>query len=163
MRRQTITRLERAHALVLIGPALLLGGALLSQHAFGLPPCELCFWQRWPHLGAILIGLMGLTATGISRRAAVLFAAVAVAVSGIVGVFHAGVEQNLWRSPFGCTAVDIGTSGDFLRDMMAAPVVRCDVAAWDLFGISLAGYNAIFSLLIAGGALWLSLRPLKPR
>ena len=29
---------------------------------------------------------------------------------------------------------------------MDAPIVRCDVAAWRLMGISLAGWNFLFSL-----------------
>jgi disulfide bond formation protein DsbB len=32
-------------------------------------------------------------------------------------------------------------------------VVRCDEVPWALFGISLAGFNAIFSLLLAALAL----------
>jgi disulfide bond formation protein DsbB len=31
----------------------------------------------------------------------------------------------------------------------------CDVAAWRLAGISLAGYNAIISLSATVGAIWL--------
>ena len=30
------------------------------------------------------------------------------------------------------------------------PDVQCDVVTWQLFGLSLAAYNAIFSFLIAG-------------
>jgi disulfide bond formation protein DsbB len=33
-------------------------------------------------------------------------------------------------------------------------VVRCDEAAWRFLGLSLAGYNVLISLALAGVALW---------
>ena len=42
---------------------------------------------------------------------------------------------------------DVGRrAGDLLEQIMKAPIVRCDAAQWTLFGISLAGFNAIISL-----------------
>ena len=79
---------------------------------------------------------------------------VTVAASGGIGVFHAGVEQKWWKGPSACSATDFG-SGDFLTNVMAAPVVQCDQIAWSLAGISMAGYNGIISLTIAGVAVWL--------
>jgi disulfide bond formation protein DsbB len=80
----------------------------------------------------------------------VLLAALAIAVSGGIGIFHAGVEYHWWQ---GLTACSTGLSGsnpqDILNNIMAAPLTRCDVAPWSLFGISLAGYNAILSLAAA--------------
>ena len=32
------------------------------------------------------------------------------------------------------------------RDIRSAPLIRCDQVQWSLFGISLAGFNALFSL-----------------
>ncbi|MBZ6378177.1 disulfide bond formation protein B [Pacificimonas flava] len=145
---------NRAHLLLLIGPTLLLGGALISQHVFGLYPCEMCVWQRWPHAIALLLATLAFMLAQGLRWPVLVLSALFVLASGVIGVFHAGVEYGWWDSPLGCTAVEIGGSGDFLRDIAAAPLVRCDVAAWDLFGISLAGYNAIFSFLIAGVSLW---------
>ena len=148
-------RLRLAHLLVLLGPAALLGGALVSQHFFGLPPCEMCMWQRWPHVAALVLGSAALFAAGATRGIFILLAALAIAASGAIGVFHAGVEYGFWEGVTSCAVQDIGSGGDFMRDIMAAPLVRCDVAPWELFGVSLAGYNAILSFLIAGGALWL--------
>jgi disulfide bond formation protein DsbB len=38
--------------------------------------------------------------------------------------------------------------------MNKARVVRCDEAAWRFLGLSLAGYNVLISLTLAGVALW---------
>ena len=147
----------RADALVLAGAAALLGGALAFQFLGGLAPCEMCYWQRWPHLAAIVLGLAA-WALGLNR-ALIALAAVAVLASGAIGLFHAGVEQMWWRGPSACTAPPLaGSSSEVLGAVLAAPLVRCDAIPWSLFGISMAGYNALFSTLIGGGALWLLTR-----
>ena len=143
-----------AHLLLLLGPSALLGGAFAFQHIGGLHPCEMCIWQRWPHAVALVIASIALSVAGSARRALLAISALAVAASGGIGVFHAGVEQKWWKGPSACSATDFG-SGDFLTNVMAAPVVQCDQIAWSLAGISMAGYNGIISLTIAGVAVWL--------
>jgi disulfide bond formation protein DsbB len=77
-------------------------------------------------------------------RALTLLAAVAIAISGAIGIFHAGVEYGFWE---GITTCATGGSGPVSLDsIMNAPLIRCDTAQWTLFSISLAGFNAIFSL-----------------
>jgi disulfide bond formation protein DsbB len=86
-------------------------------------------------------------------RALTLLAAIAIAVSGAIGIFHAGVEYGLWE---GLTTCSTSQSGPItMESIWNNPVIRCDVAQWRLFGISLAGFNAIFSL--AAAALVLTL------
>lgn len=145
-----------AAPLVALGtPLLLYGGALVSQFGFGLHPCEMCYWQRWPHQVAIVLALLALLLNRNDKvmRALTLLAAIAIAASGAIGIFHAGVEYGLWE---GLTTCSTSHSGPIsLDEIMAAPIIRCDVAQWRLFGISLAGFNAIFSL--AAAALVLTL------
>lgn len=138
-------RLRQARLLALLLPTGLLGGALLSQYVGGLYPCEMCYWQRWPHGAAILLALGAFLAPGRSRLL-ILLAALAIAISGAIGVFHAGVEMGWWEGITHCTA----TGAASLQDILNVPLVRCDQVQWDFLGISMAGWNAIFSL---GGAL----------
>jgi disulfide bond formation protein DsbB len=140
-------RLKQARLLALLVPAALLGGALGSQYIGGLYPCEMCYWQRWPHGAAILLALGAIVSPiGAPRtRPLVLLAALAIAISGAIGVFHAGVELGYWEGITRCTA----TGATSLEDILKVPLVRCDQVQWSLFGISMAGWNAIFSL---GGA-----------
>ena len=51
-----------AQRLALGVPALLLGGAYLSQYGFGLYPCEMCWWQRYPHFAAVGLALLSTVA-----------------------------------------------------------------------------------------------------
>ena len=144
----------RANALVLAGSAALLGGALAFQYFGGLHPCEMCLWQRYAHVAALALGLLAWRAR--SNRLLVALAAVAVLVSGGIGVFHAGVERHWWQGITRCAATPLtGDVSAVLGSVLATPLVRCDAAAWSLFGISMAGYNALLSTLTGGTALWL--------
>lgn len=133
-----------AYALAVIIPAALMGGALISQFVFGLYPCQMCWWQRYPHIAAIVLALLAFTMKGKgSGDLAVTLAATAIGISGLIGGFHAGVEYGWWEGVTACSTVAGG--GNPLDAIMNAPVVRCDVAPWDLFGISLAGFNFLIS------------------
>ncbi|HEY0596420.1 disulfide bond formation protein B [Sphingopyxis sp.] len=139
----------------LAAPILLYGGALVSQYGFGLHPCEMCYWQRWPHQAAILLAAFALLMrrNDAVMRTFTLLAAIAIAISGAIGIFHAGVEYGFWE---GVTTCATGGGGPVSLDaIMNAPLIRCDTAQWTLFGISLAGFNAIFSLGAAAFVLTL--------
>lgn len=145
--------------------ALILG-ALGFEYIGGYRPCEMCMWQRWPHYAAILVGLGGGLAVrsgAAGASAAPVFAKTAmllIAISGLIGVYHAGVEWHVWAGPPACTGAAFKVMGPLDLD---AHVVMCDVAAWRLFGISMAGYNALFSLGAAGFAAILSMQTGKAK
>ncbi|KHA65342.1 MULTISPECIES: disulfide bond formation protein B [Sphingomonas] len=145
---------EIARSIALVLPLLLLLGALGSQYLGGLYPCEMCHWQRWPHYSAVLLAAATFVVPQRSLRASlVLVAALLIGISGAIGLFHAGVEYHWWNGITACTTtVSMAgtTPAERLAAIMNAPMVRCDSAQWSLAGISLAGFNAIFSL---GGAI----------
>jgi disulfide bond formation protein DsbB len=150
-----------ARLIALLLPLALLGGALGSQYLGGLHPCEMCYWQRWPHGAAIVLAALAFTApAGSSRsRTLTLLAALAIAVSGVIGVYHAGVEAKIFEGFTTCTAMGKGLStADLLKQISRAPLVRCDEVQFRFLGISMAGWNAILSLGGAALILILSLR-----
>jgi disulfide bond formation protein DsbB len=138
----------RLFALLL--PAALLAGAYGSQYWGGLYPCEMCWWQRYPHFAAVPIAALAfvISNTGV-QRVLVALAALAILTSGVIGGYHAGVEYGWWKGPATCTG-PLATGGDMLKSIMETPLVMCDVPQWTLFGISLAGYNFLLS---CGGAI----------
>ncbi len=139
-----VTGARLARLIALIIPVGLLGGALGSQYVGGLHPCEMCHWQRWPHAAAILLAAAAFLFPAGAPRARLLtaLAAVAIAISGVIGVFHAGVELGWWEGLTRCTA-----GGALSLDaLMNVPLVRCDQVQWSWLGISMAGWNAILSL-----------------
>jgi disulfide bond formation protein DsbB len=142
-----------ARMLALLIPAALLAGAWGSQLIGGLYPCEMCHWQRWPHYAALAPAVLAFAVEGRRRVMLVAVAAVLIALSGAIGLFHAGVEYGWWRGITSCTStVPLGgaSADDRLAAILNAPLVRCDRAPWTLGGVSLAGFNALFSI---GGAL----------
>jgi len=145
-----MTGLTSARLLALALAGGLLGGAFISEYGFGLFPCEMCWWQRWPHFAAL--GLAGLSFVAPAPRAWVSLAAIAILISGLIGGFHAGVEYKWGEGITGCAVID--PTRDVL-DPLAVPLIRCDEAPWSLLGISLAGFNFLFSCL--GGIAILAL------
>lgn len=136
-----------------LGSGALLGGALYFQYVVGLPPCEMCHWQRWPHMVAIVAGLAAFAAFASPPLARLLLwaAIAALAVSAAIGVFHAGVEYHWWAGPQACSgAIPVGLSAEELRKaLFAAKMVRCDQVAWSMWGLSMAGWNALLSGTLA--------------
>ena len=145
-----------------LGSAALLGGAYYFEYFVGLPPCEMCWWQRYPHMVAIAAGLIAVAAFD-NQKIAMWFALVAItalAITAGIGVFHVGVEHHWWAGPQTCTGtVPRGLSIEQLRKyLLGAKMIRCDEAAWIFLGVSMAGWNAICS---GGLALLLASRLAK--
>ena len=132
-------------------PTALLLGAYGSQYLGGLYPCEMCWWQRYPHFAAVPIAALSFVISNKGmQKVLVALAALAILTSGVIGGYHAGVEYKWWEGLTTCTTIATGHGGDLLASIMNAPLVRCDEAQWTLFGISLAGFNFLLS---CGGAI----------
>jgi disulfide bond formation protein DsbB len=148
-------RAERiAQSLGALSLALILG-ALAFQYLGHIAPCEMCHWQRWPHIAAALMGLAAgtLIAQGKWRAEwALPLAAIVIlliAVSGLIGAYQTGMQWHWLPGPSACSGRRFVLGSDMV------PEVQCDVVTWQLFGLSLAAYNALVSLAAAaiGAAL----------
>jgi disulfide bond formation protein DsbB len=144
----------RAPAMILAAAVGILGGAMVLQHGFGIEPCALCVWQRWPYLAEALLAAGALAVRGWPRVALLGLIGLAALANLGIATFHVGVEQHWWTATPGCGVPAPATTIEELRaQLMATPVARCDQVPWSLFGISLAGYNIVLSLGLAGFAL----------
>ena len=131
------------------GSAALLLAAFAFQHVGGMAPCSLCVWQRWPHAVAVACGAVALVALPRLMAFAGMIAALATAA---IGGYHTGVERGWWDGPATCSnAPTSGLSTDELFDrIMTAPLVRCDEVAWQMLGLSMASWNMVAALGLAG-------------
>ena len=136
-----------------LGALALLLGALGFQYIGGLAPCEMCHWQRWPHIAAAIIGIAGVPllssrdSGSAARDRARMLAWIAVglvAVSGLIGLYQSGMQWGIVPGPSSCSGQR------FVMGSNVVPEIQCDVVSWSLFGLSMASYNMIFSFLIAG-------------
>lgn len=159
--------LLRRHWLI---AALLVSAAMLAiAHAFqtfgGLQPCTLCLRQREVYWTAAAVAAIGaaLNLTGSGKRVRPVFCAALALIffaGAAVAAYHAGAEWKWWPGPTTCSAAGGGVSAASLANLMhgakiAAP--RCDEAPWHLLGLSMAGWNALASLIFAGLSLWAAL------
>ena len=136
---------------------VVLAVAYAFQHLDDVQPCVLCLYQRWPWwiavgLGCLVVLLRG--RPGVAFGVAATSSLAILSGAGLAG-FHVGVEQHWWEGLASCGgAVGMPTSVEALRQqIMSAPVVRCDEVSWSLFGISMAGYNFLISLVLGAGGL----------
>lgn len=137
-----------------VASILMLGGAYGFEHIGGLFPCDLCWPQRYAHMAVIIFAAFALyfqksnTVKWLRFKLMTTFAwLVSVGYSG----YHAGVEQKWWEGPDSCTlqTSDENMSvDDFIKSLEDVAFIRCDEIPWDLFGISMAGYNFLISLFM---------------
>jgi disulfide bond formation protein DsbB len=141
--------------IVFVASFAVVGGALLFQHVGGIQPCELCLYQRWPYYGVIAATLIAMIAGDRRATTAVLgLAALAFLAGAALAFYHVGVEHHWFAGPSACSGAPItgGSVADLKAQLLARPPVRCDEVAWSLFGVSLAGWNLLASLMLAATA-----------
>jgi len=158
-REPTKPALMAALAITAIAAATL-AGAWFFQLVLDILPCPLCLEQRYAYYLVIPLGALTALAAAQGARAVVLagLAILAAATLGnaAFGAYHAGVEWGFWQGPTDCTGpiVNFGNAGNLLQRLDSVKVVRCDEVQWRFLGLSLAGYNALISLLMAAIAAW---------
>jgi disulfide bond formation protein DsbB len=134
--------------LIAIVSAATLAGAWFFQLVVGLSPCPLCLDQRIPYYVAVPLAIVVALAADRKSiaRAGFLALAIVLAIGCALAVYHAGIEWKFWPGPQDCSGAVVQlNSGSLLDQMNQTRVIRCDEAAWRLFGISLAGYNALIA------------------
>lgn len=145
----------RVTAIVFIVSAATIAGAWAFELIGGLAPCSLCLQQRWPYYLVLPLmaaaGLIALRAPdSIALRGLLGLAGLIMLAGAGLAIYHAGVEWEWWAGPSGCSGgAEFGTGSSVLPNFGEAKVVMCDEAAWRMFGLSLAGYNALISAAIA--------------
>lgn len=162
------TLLSRPHyALGFFGlvSAAALGMAFIAQYVYGLAPCELCIWQRWPYGVVIAIAAFSVFILKKHPNAGTSL----LALTGLtfltnagIAFYHTGVERKWWPSFLeGCSVPEMkGNIADVLARIQTAPIVRCDEIPWTdpVLGWSMANYNVIMCLVLAGLAFYAALR-----
>ena len=150
----------RAAALIVLVAAATIGGAWLFQ-AVGFAPCELCLTERIPYyIGVPVAAATLMFALRKWRRlmlAGFILLFLIFAFSAGFGIYHAGVEWHFWQGPTACTGSTMTKASsmqDFLHQLQTQKVVRCDAVAIRILGLSLAGWNAVISAVLAITAMW---------
>ena len=137
----------------------MLAGAYAFQYIGGLAPCQMCHWQRWTHWAVLAAALFALA---LPRIAALRWlVAIALGAGVTVATFHAGVEYGWWQGPATCSAgmidpEDLRAGGSVFDLDAPISAATCSDPAWVMLGISMAGWNAIMTLLALLAFAWLT-------
>ncbi len=159
MRISTTAEAYQAGGAMLFLALAVILAALGFEHIGGYAPCPLCLQQRYAYYAGVpcLFAGLVLLSAGCNRWAVLVFLAVALffLVNAGLGVYQAGAEWKFWAGPSTCATSQAigGSAADFMKSLQNSTPVRCDEAAWRLFGLSFAGWNAVISLALVAGCL----------
>ncbi|HZL31829.1 MAG TPA: disulfide bond formation protein B [Pseudolabrys sp.] len=150
-----------AAAIVAIIGLATIGGFFFFEYGLGYPPCPLCLDQRMAFYAAVpLAALLWLGAGHGAQRKVLLLGFLVITALMLwntgLSAFHAGVEWKFWPGPQDCSGPinNFGSASNMLKQLQSIRIVRCDEAAWRLFGMSLAGYDLLVSLFLVAVAAW---------
>ena len=142
--------------------ALLASAAMLAiAHAFetsgGYAPCTLCLRQREVYwvagaLAAAFMVVVRLPGGARWRQATCWVLALAFLYSAGLAAYHAGAEWKFWPGPTTCSGAG-GVDAAAMDALLGGSKIRppaCDTAAWVFAGLSMAGWNVLISLGLAG-------------
>ena len=125
----------------------------ILQYEYGILPCKICIWQRWPHVFNIILVLIILSSS-LTNNFIFLFGLINMFLAFILALYHYGLEQNLWDNVFSCSGEikfnDLSTM-EILKNLNNTPIKNCEIEAWNFLNLSLTGWNLIltfFMLLI---------------
>ena len=160
MRGEANPALTASLAILLISAATI-AGAWLFQLVLEILPCPLCLEQRYAYYFEVpFAALLAFSAAKGAPRGVVLAGLAILALAALgnaaFGAYHAGVEWGFWKGPTDCTGTgfNLGNAGSLLDNLDKVKIIRCDEVQFRFLGISLAGYNALISLLMAAIAAW---------
>jgi len=136
-----------------------LGSALASQYWGGLYPCVLCIYQRYAYGAAMALAAVAFLVAGspAGRRLALIATGLAFAADCAIAAFHVGVEQKWWQGTAECHAPQLpenATVEQMREILLNTQFAACDRVPWDLFGISIAGFNVLATALLAALSFW---------
>ena len=121
--------------------------ALYVEYVLGYKACKLCLYQRIPYIIAIFISFIGYNY--FKNNKILILIIIIFSISFLVSGYHYGIENNFFEEFSGCTtnSLEIIDKTELLKSLNDN-VVSCKDTNFKLFGISLAGINLLFSLLI---------------
>ena len=129
----------------------------ILQYEYGILPCKICIWQRWPHIFNIFIALIIISSSSIPNYIRVL-GLINMFLAFILALYHYGLEQNLWDNVFSCSGEikfnDLSTE-EILKNLNNTPIKTCEIEAWNFLNLSLTGWNMILTIFIS--LIWLLL------
>ena len=123
----------------------------ILQYEYGILPCKICIWQRWPHIFNIILVLIILSSS-LKTNFVFVFGLINMFLAFILALYHYGLEQNLWDNVFSCTGKiefnELSTE-EILKNLNNTPIKNCEIEAWNFLNLSLTGWNLILTFFMS--------------
>jgi disulfide bond formation protein DsbB len=135
--------------LLLLASAFTLAAAYVAEYGFGLKPCHLCLLQRIPYAVSIMLSLLALLSCRslLAVKALQALCGISFLVGAGIAFYHTGVELHIFEGLTSCAGQEKlpATVEEMRQQLLNTPAVRCDVPAFMFMGLSMAGWNMLWS------------------
>jgi disulfide bond formation protein DsbB len=137
---------------ILIVLAIIYGSILVSayfiQYVLNIPPCQLCYYQRYPYYFATIVIILAFFKK-INLKQVFILLLFTSFVSASLSFYHIGIEQSFFDELGSCTSdTKSNNTENLLKELQKQPVISCKNISFQIFGLSLATINFILSIIL---------------
>ncbi|AIF80657.1 disulfide bond formation protein [endosymbiont of Acanthamoeba sp. UWC8] len=135
-------------AFLILVSALALGTAKAAEIILKVPPCKLCYYQRYIY--GLLIFLCSIFFIGRFHILKLVIVLTLLISSSVLSFYHMGIEQKWFAYESECTTTfkKASTFLEYKKMLKNKDIVTCDQSLFEFLGISIAAWNFIYTTLI---------------
>lgn len=125
----------------------------IAEYILALPPCNLCLYQRFPYYALIFITILMILLQATAPNIYKLYVLAVLLItfaSTALAVFHLSVE-NGWIVYKSSCAANLASANaiELLQENIKYVEIRsCHIPKLKFLGISVAGWNSLYSLFL---------------
>ena len=136
--------------LLIIFSFIALSFAYFVEFILGHEPCNLCKIERIPYIGSLILGSLIIF---LNRWGKIILSIILVlfVFGSIISIYHVGIEQGIFSESLLCELSfnnNIQNAEELLKTLKKTPI-SCKDVTFKIFGLSLATFNAVLSILIS--------------
>ena len=123
--------------------------AYMIEYGLGHKPCNLCLYQRIPYIVSIFLIIEIIVIKKYIKITLALLSFIFF-LSACLAFYHFGIEQGFFNESLVCESKKLsGTvSSEQLLEELKNNTVSCKDVNFQVFGLSLATINIIFSIIL---------------
>ena len=136
--------------LLIVFSFIALSFAYFIEFVLGHEPCNLCKIERIPYIGSIIL-ISFLIFTNKWEKSILVLVFLLFVFGAITSIYHVGIEQGIFSESLLCElgiSNNIENTDELLNTLKKTPI-SCKDVTFKIFGLSLATFNAVLSILIS--------------
>ena len=136
--------------IILIFISFVLVSAFVIEYGFNHQPCKLCLYERIPYFLSILLIAKIFLIRGYEKITLLILSLIFI-ISSALAFYHFGIEQGFFKESLACLVENLSenlTKEDLLKEL-SQNSISCKDVSFNIFGISLAAINTIFSIFLS--------------